>query len=100
MTQNRISLSGFGFERQGKQIRLLSPEGSIETDLEGFLRGVKHLLKMGFDLEGSAELDGGFIFRVEGERVQLKLGRYAEYFPTGDVETLFNRLITTWAAES
>jgi hypothetical protein len=55
---------------------------------------------MGFDLEGSAELDGGFIFRVEGERVQLKLGRYSEYFPTGDVETLFNRLITTWAAES
>jgi hypothetical protein len=100
MAQNSVSLGGFTFERHEERIILSSPVGSVEANLQGFLRGANHLLKMGFDLEGSAELDGGFVFRVEGERVQLRLGRYVEAFPATNVEALFRRMMTAWAAES
>jgi hypothetical protein len=99
MEPNRLSLGGLIFERQGKQIVLRSPEGSVETDLLGFLRGVKHLLTMGMDLEGEAELNGGFVFRVQGERVRLKLGRYTETFPLENVAALFQRLATEWMVD-
>jgi hypothetical protein len=65
MEQNHLSLGGFVFDRQGKRLSLRSPAGVASTDLEGFLRGATHLLKMDFDLEGSAELDGGLVFRAE-----------------------------------
>ena len=99
MEQNRLSLGGFGFDRRAGQLILRSPEGSVTADLRGFLRGAHHLLKMGFDLEGSAELDGGLIFRVEGEQVQLRLGPYAERFPTQAVAALFKQMTMLWASE-
>ena len=92
MTPNFLALGGFSFERQGKQILLRTPHGAVTASHDAFVRGVQHLLTMGMELEGQAELDGGFVFRVEGERVQLKLGQYAEYFPLGDVAALFERL--------
>jgi phosphate-selective porin len=54
---------------------------------------------MGMDLEGEAELNGGFVFRVQGERVRLKLGRYTETFPLENVAALFQRLATEWMAD-
>jgi hypothetical protein len=100
MEQNRLSLGGFGFDRRTGQLILRSPEGSVTTDLRGFLRGAQHLLKMDFDLEGSAELDGGLVFRVEGEQVLLKLGPYAERFPAQAVAALFKQMTALWASES
>lgn len=100
MVQDSISLGGFGFERRGEQIILRSPEGSVEAGLQGFLRGARHLLKMDFDLEGAAELDGGLVFRVEGERVRLKLGQYTEFFPADNVSALFEQMTTAWASEA
>jgi hypothetical protein len=99
MAQNIIALGGFGFERQGDQLVLRSPQGTAETDLQGFLRGAKHLLKMKFDLEGSAELNGGLVFRAEGKRVQLKLGQYSEFFPSDKVEALFRLMMADWISE-
>ena len=90
---NFLALGGFRFERQGQQILLRTPNEAVAASHDGFIRGVRHLLTMGMDLEGQAELDGGFVFRVEGERVQLKLGLYTEYFPLNDVAALFKRLI-------
>ena len=99
MEQNHLSLGGFEFDRQGKRLILRSPAGAASTDLEGFLRGAKHLLKMDFDLEGSAELNGGLVFRVEGEWVRLKLGQYADTFPADTVAALFTCMAATWEAE-
>jgi hypothetical protein len=99
MEQNHFSLGGFEFERQAKRLILRSPTAAASTDLEGFLRGAKHLLKIDFDLEGSVELDGGLVFRVEGQRVRLKLGHYAEIFPADTVAALFKRMAAIWESE-
>ena len=99
MEQNRLALGGFDFERQGQQVLLRSPNQSVAADLGGFLRGVAHLIKMDFDLEGSAELDGGLVFRIAGEQVQLKLGQYTELFPAENVAALFKQMTEQWAAE-
>ncbi len=85
-------LGGFRLEAEGDRIRLQSPEGQVETGLFGFMAGIRHLLRMDLDLEGQAELDGGFVVRVEGERVRLRLGGYAEYFSTVEVSNFFQRL--------
>jgi hypothetical protein len=99
MEQHDFSLGRFDFERRGSRLLLHSPNGLVETDLSGFLRGVRHLLKMEFELEGSAELDGGLIFRVAGERIQLKLGDYVEIFPANSVAALFKDMLARWAPE-
>lgn len=97
MAQDSFSLGKIRFERRGEQLLLKAPEVVRETTLQGFLQGANHLLKMDFDLEGSAELDGGFIFRIEGERVRLSLGQHAEVFRADEVESLFRRMVKTWA---
>ena len=99
MEQHDFSLGRFNFDRCGSKLLLHSPSGLVETDLPGFLRGVRHLLKMEFELEGSAELDGGLIFRVAGEHVQLKLRDYAELFPVSNVAVLFKDMVARWAFE-
>jgi hypothetical protein len=99
MEQQRLTLGRFDFERQGQRLILRAPDQSVATDLGGFLRGVAHLVKMDFDLEGSAELDGGLVFRVAGKQVQLKLGPYAELFPSDSVAALFEQMTQQWAAE-
>lgn len=92
MASKNLSLGGFGFERQGDQIELRSPEGRTVTSLKGFLAGIRHLLIMELDLEGEAELDGGLVVRVEGEVVKLRLGRYTEHRRTSEVSEVFQRL--------
>ena len=99
MEHHEFSLGRFDFERRGQRLLLRSPAGAVETGLPGFLRGAQHLLKMEFELEGSAELDGGLIFRVQGEHVQLKLGDYAERFPADSVAALFRDMVAGWAPE-
>jgi hypothetical protein len=99
MEQNQLSLGGFEFDRQASRLILRSLVGAVSTDLEGFLRGAKHLLKMDFDLEGAAELDGGLVFCVEGQRILLRLGQYAESFPADSVAALFNRMASLWGPE-
>ena len=91
-------LGGFSFLRSEHQIVLGSPQGSVKADLDEFLAGVRHLLRMGFDLEGSVKLAGGFIFRVNGERVQLRLGSHSEDFSLRDVEQVFRSMAKDWSA--
>ena len=91
-------LGGFSFQLSDHQIILASPQGSVTTDLDEFLGGVSHLLRMGFDLEGSVKLAGGFIFRAKGELVQLRLGKYSEHFPVRDVKEVFRSMTNDWTA--
>ena len=97
---DNVVLGGFTFERNGPKLWIHSPHGSVETDAPGFLRGAAHLLRMEMDLEGQAELSGGLICRIEGERAQLRLGDYTEAFPTSRVEALFQLLTATAAPET
>jgi hypothetical protein len=92
MSPNTYALGGFTFERHGEQMVLRTASGSVTTGQAGFLRGIRHLLTMGMDLEGQAELDGGFVFRVEGERVRLRLGAYSEDFHLARVKQLFEQM--------
>ena len=92
MASTITHLGGFSFEQQGDQMLLRTPAGTASASHTGFVRGIQHLLTMGMDLEGQAELDGGLVFRVEGERVRLKLGSYSEYFRLEDVAALFQGL--------
>jgi hypothetical protein len=92
MAANIAHLGGFTFEQQGDQMLLRTPTGAASAGQAGFVRGIQHLLTMGMDLEGQAEIDGGLVFRVEGERVQLKLGGHSEYFRLDEVAALFRRL--------
>jgi hypothetical protein len=98
MEQHEFSLGRFDFDRRGQRLLLRSPAGVVEADLAGFLRGIQHLHKMEFELEGSAELDVGLVFRAAGERVQLRLGAYAEHFPATSVAALFERMAARWVA--
>jgi hypothetical protein len=100
MDADTLSIGGFQFQRDGQRMVLRTPAGVSETGGRGFLAGVSHLLTMGLDLEGEAELDGGLVFRVEGERVRLRLGAYSEYFRTADIAEFFQRLTSPPAAGS
>jgi hypothetical protein len=92
MSLNVVNLGDFTFEQQGNRMLLKTPAGTASAGHAGFVRGVQHLLTMGMDLEGQAELDGGLIFRVEGERVRLSLGGHSEYFRLDEVTALFRGL--------
>src|SRR5215467_11243534 len=86
--------------RQGR-VLISSPAGSVEPEMAGFLRGTNHLLTMGLDLEGEAELDGGLVLRVEGPVARLRLGPYSETFALDEIERLFTALpsLTELASE-
>lgn len=92
MHQAPLRMGKFEFARRQERVLISSPAGSVEPEMAGFLRGTNHLLTMGLDLEGEAELDGGLVFRVEGQRALLRLGPYAEAFALDEVERLFTAL--------
>lgn len=92
MHQAPLRMGKFEFARRRERVLISSPAGSVEPEMAGFLRGTNHLLTMGLDLEGEAELDGGLVFRVEGQRGLLRLGSYAEAFSLDEIERLFTAL--------
>lgn len=92
MHQAPLRMGKFEFARRRDRVLISSPSGSVEPDIARFLRGTNHLLTMGLDLEGEAELDGGLVFRVEGRRAHLRLGSYAETFSLEEIERLFTAL--------
>ncbi|HKA09062.1 MAG TPA: hypothetical protein VKI99_01180 [Candidatus Dormibacteraeota bacterium] len=87
-----LRIGGFEFACRQGRVLISSPAGSADPEMAGFLRGTNHLLTMGLDLEGEAELDGGLVFRVEGPKALLRLGPYSEAFALDEIERLFKAL--------
>jgi len=87
-----VRLGGFELCPDGRSLRITTPAGRSEAATEPFLRGTNHLLVMGLDLEGEAELEGGLVFRAAGDRVILSLGGHSETFPKSAVERCFLEL--------
>jgi hypothetical protein len=92
MHQALLRLGRFEFTRRQERVLITTPSGNVEPEMAGFVGGTNHLLTMGLDLEGQAELDGGLVFRVEGQRARLRLGSYSEVFSLEEVERLFTAL--------
>jgi hypothetical protein len=87
-----VRLGGFELCPEGPSLAITTPGGRREASSELFLRGTNHLLLMGLDLEGEAELEGGLVFRAQGDRVVLRLGGHSETFSRAAVERCFQDL--------
>lgn len=87
-----VRLGGFELCPEGQSLTITTPAGRREAAAEPFLRGTNHLLVMGLDLEGEAELEGGLVFRAVGDRVVMSLYGYSETFSKAAVERCFRDL--------
>ena len=84
-----VRLGGFEVERRGPSLFITTPASRTEVAAAAFIRGSNHLLALGLELEGEAELEGGLVFRARGDTVVLRLGGHAESLPVAAVERFF-----------
>jgi hypothetical protein len=95
MCGGEARLGGFHVERHDQSLFIATPSGRIEVAAAPFLRATSHLLAMGLELDGEAELEGGFVFRPRGDRILLRLGAHSEIQPKAAVERFFRDLAGT-----
>jgi hypothetical protein len=87
-----VRLGGFHVERHEQSLVIATPGGTTEVAAAPFLRGTNHLLAMGLELEGEAELEGGLVFRASGGQVTLRLAGHSETLSRSAVEQFFREL--------